>query len=397
MGSLVPDLPELHRETPCIPSPELSRVAGCNIYLKLENLQPSGSFKSRGIGALMGRALLTSSTGRAHFYCSSGGNAGLACAEAARTLRQPCDVFVWCSTPDHVLDKLAALGATPHRVGNGWPEADAYCRAAMAANPDGVYVPPFDHPLIWEGNATLVNELAALEAKGFFGGGGIDAIVCNVGGGGLLNGVMEGIERNYGAFPPSPPYESDDAISHHRPAVLALETSGADSMAASIRAGEHTTIPLVTSIASSLGAPRVAEQTYRWIEACKATTFTYTSNTVISRPVAAKPVDGIAVAAGGLKNTTTRLVSAVVPDADAVSACVRFLEDTRLLVEVACGATLAGAYSGSGSASGPLLRTALSPDADDERWACTNVVLVVCGGSNISMEMLAKYRVQYGV
>ncbi|RYC59047.1 hypothetical protein CHU98_g7157, partial [Xylaria longipes] len=78
MGSYIPDLPKLHIETPCIPSPELSRAAGCNIYLKLENLQPSGSFKSRGIGRLMSESLLSSGTGRAHFYCSSGGNAGLA-------------------------------------------------------------------------------------------------------------------------------------------------------------------------------------------------------------------------------------------------------------------------------------------------------------------------------
>lgn len=76
MGSYVPGLPKLYIETPCIPSAELSRAAGCNIYLKLENLQPSGSFKSRGIGAMMSRALASSKTGRAHFYCSSGGNAG---------------------------------------------------------------------------------------------------------------------------------------------------------------------------------------------------------------------------------------------------------------------------------------------------------------------------------
>ncbi len=54
--------------------------AGSNIYLKLENLQPSGSFKSRGVGNLMFRAAKASSQDDIHFYCSSGGNAGLACA-----------------------------------------------------------------------------------------------------------------------------------------------------------------------------------------------------------------------------------------------------------------------------------------------------------------------------
>ncbi|KAI1351810.1 tryptophan synthase beta subunit-like PLP-dependent enzyme [Xylaria sp. FL0043] len=377
MGSYVPDLPKLHIETPCIPSPELSRVAGCNIYLKLENLQPSGSFKSRGIGTLMSRALLSSTTGRAHFYCSSGGNAGLACAEAARTLRQPCDVFLPSLTPDLVLAKLAALGSTPHRAGNIWPEADAQCRTAAASDPDGVYVPPFDNPLIWAGNGTVVDELAALEAKGFFPGNGdgdgvIDAIVCSVGGGGLLNGIMEGIERNY--------------TTSTVPAVLALETMGTDSLAASIRAGSHVTIPGITSVATTLGAPRVSAQTYAWAEKCGATTFTFPS------PPPKSTTSTTTTTTINSKSTLPRLVSCVVSDAEAVSACTRFLDDARFLVEVACGAALASAYN-----SRAILRAAVAPDADDERWAKTNVVLVVCGGSGISLELLAKYRERFGV
>ncbi|KAI0490876.1 tryptophan synthase beta subunit-like PLP-dependent enzyme [Xylaria cf. heliscus] len=371
MGSYTPDLPSLHINTPCIPSRELSRAAGCNIYLKLDNLQPSGSFKSRGIGRLMSQGLLSSETGRAHFYCSSGGNAGLACAEAARTLGQPCDVFVHALTPDHVLAKLAALGAAPHRAGSSWPEADARCREVLAADPDGVYVPPFDDPRIWDGHATLVDELAALEATGFFspgtGSGSVDAIVCNVGGGGLLNGVMEGIERNY-ATPGRRP-----------PAVLALETAGADSLAASIRAGSHVTLPAITSIATTLGAPRVSERTYRWAEACGATTFTLGA----TKPPPASYADS---------NKRHRLVSAVVSDAEAVSACARFLDDARLLVEVSCGATLSSVYNPE-----TLLRAALAPDADDESWARMKIVLVVCGGLSTSADLLARYRVEFGV
>ncbi|KAI1754561.1 tryptophan synthase beta subunit-like PLP-dependent enzyme [Xylaria castorea] len=385
MGSHITDLPKLYIETPCIPSPELSRVAGCNIYLKLENLQPSGAFKSRGIGRLMSQSLLSSSTGRrAHFYCSSGGNAGLACAEAARALRQPCDVFVTLATPAHVVAKLAALGAAPHRVGDAWPEADARCREVLASDPDGVYVAPFDHPLIWDGHATLVDELAALEkSNGFFpssssSSGIIDAIVCNVGGGGLLNGVMEGVERNYAAA------AAASSGRRRRPTVLALETAGADSLAASLRAGSHVTLPAITSIATTLGAPRVSDRTYQWAEICGATLFTPT--TPATTPVK-KPTP-----ASGIIQGSKRLVSAVVSDADAVEACARFLDDARLLVEVSCGATIASAYRAE-----TILRPALAPDADDETWARMNIVLVVCGGSNISMDMLAEYRVRFGV
>ncbi|KAJ4109023.1 catabolic L-serine/threonine dehydratase [Fusarium oxysporum] len=56
MGSLGSDAKLPWIRTPCLLNPQLSRVAGCNVYLKLENLQPSGSFKSRGIGNLMTQA-----------------------------------------------------------------------------------------------------------------------------------------------------------------------------------------------------------------------------------------------------------------------------------------------------------------------------------------------------
>ncbi|KAH8166608.1 hypothetical protein CIB48_g1597 [Xylaria polymorpha] len=363
MGSYIRDLPNLYITTPCIPSHELSATAGCNIYLKLENLQPSGSFKSRGIGRLMSRSLQSSTTGRAHFYCSSGGNAGLACAEAGRTLQQPCDVFVHALTPPHVVAKLAALGATPHRVGSSFLEADARCREVAASDPEGVYVSPFDHPDVWDGAATLVDELAATKDVD------VDAIVCSVGGGGLLNGIMQGVERNYGAA----------AAVRRRPTVLAVETAGADSLAASIRAGEHVTIPAITSVATSLGAPRVSAQTFQWAQTSGATTF-----------VAGEEVDEESKLTGG-DVKRPRLVSAVISDAEAVSACARFVDDTRFLVEVACGAAVAAAYNPA------MLRAAVAPGADDETWARMNVVLVVCGGLSISMDMLAKYRAQFGV
>jgi len=370
------------------------------------------------------RSLRASSTGRAHFYCSSGGNAGLACAVAARTLGQPCDVFVPSLTPEHVLGKLSRIGATPHRAGTSWPEADAACRSAVASDPEGVYVPPFDHKLIWEGASSLVDELVALEDKGFFpaagdsgdeDAGGVDAIVCSVGGGGLLNGIMTGVERHYG----DSSTESQLRRQQRRPVVIAIETLGTDSLAASIRAGAHVTIPGITSVATSLGAPRVSAESYRWAEVCKATTFTFPLSSSPTPPLTPDVDAALAttisfgstsapalaeINTNTIANTNTstdtnakptpKLVSAVVADAHAVSACTRFVDDERLLVEVACGATIASAYNPA------LLRAAFGfgpAGMDDEAWAKKNLVLVVCGGSSISMDMLAKYQVQFGI
>jgi len=286
-----------------------------------------------------------------HFYCSSGGNAGLACATSAAALGHRATIVVPLTTPAHMVAKLEDLGAEVVQVGSGWATADAHLRATFLADgPDGgegraaaVYVPPFDHPDIWDGAASLVEELAPLFPAGGARAGRLDGIVCSVGGGGLLCGVMEGVQRVYAGRRGA------------APTVLAVETAGAESLHASVQAGELVTLPRITSVATSLGAARVAPRALEW---------------------ALRPGGG--------------LISAVVSDADAVSAAARFLDDARTLVEPACGATIAPAYNGD-------LRRHLGAELSDAEWATRNVVLVVCGGSNISLEMLLGYKKRFGV
>ncbi|KAJ9143836.1 Tryptophan synthase beta subunit-like PLP-dependent enzyme [Pleurostoma richardsiae] len=338
--------------TPCIHSAPLSRAAGCNIFLKLENLQPSGSFKSRGIGNLMVRALQSAgpSAASVHFFCSSGGNAGLACVTAAAALGRPATVVVPLTTPPHMVARLRELGADVVQLGENWAAADGHLReeliaAHRAAGGAAVYVPPFDHPDIWEGAATLVDELAAqMEAP-------VDGVVCSVGGGGLLCGVMEGAQRLSREAA-----ELGGAKWRVPPRVLAVETKGAASLHASVEAGELVTLPGITSIATSLGAPRVAVKAFEWTQ----------------------------------KAGREGLVSAVVSDADAIMGCSRFLDDARMLIEAACGATIATAYNGA-------LRRELGEGLSNEEWAKKNVVLVVCGGSNINLKMLEEYKKKYDV
>lgn len=277
------------------------------IYLKLENLQPSGSFKSRGIGNLMVRAVESTnspatSAEDVHFYSSSGGNAGLACATAAATLGRPATVIVPMITSQLMIGKLRELGAEVVQIGENWAAADRHLREVAIpeferAHPGSraVYVPPFDHPDVWDGNATLVDELKTQMSESF--DEQIDAIICNVGGGGLMCGIMQGVQKlkdsGYG-----------------RTKVLAIETEGGDSFNASVKAGELVTLPGITTIATSLGATRVAEQAFAWVER-----------------------------AGG------DLISAVVSDKAAVDAMVKFLDHARILVESACSATIATVVS----------------------------------------------------
>ncbi|CAK7273047.1 catabolic L-serine/threonine dehydratase [Sporothrix epigloea] len=344
-------------ETPCLYSAALSKTAGCNIYLKLENHQPSGSFKSRGIGNLMVRAAAKASElsgGRTsvHFYCSSGGNAGLACATAARGLDSPATIVVPTATSPYMVSKLREICNDVRVHGANWAAADQHLREdvmtkAIPGSVTPVYVPPFDHPDIWDGAASLVEEVSRQLPLGVHP----DAFVCSVGGGGLMCGLMQGMEEVYGK------------VAAHAIKVLAVETAGAESLAASVAAGELVTLPGITSIATSLGCIRVAEQTYRWYR---------------QRPKAVVPV--------------------VVSDAAATNAIVRFLDDTRLLVEPACGAALAPLYTrASSDVDMLLLRQRLGADMSDVAWAEYNVVMVVCGGSNISLDILAGFRERFGV
>lgn len=308
--------------------------------MKLENLQPSSSFKSRGIGHLMALALRHHGVNAPiHYYCSSGGNAGIACATAAISLNRPATIVVPTSTSELMVSKLRTLGAHTVVHGAHWSEADEYMRRElMASDANAVYVPPFDHPHVWAGHESLIDELE-LQMRDT---GGYDAVVCSVGGGGLFIGIMDALER-HGRL---------QAGQYRQPVrVMAMETKGADSLAFALKKGSLARLGAITSIATSLGATQVAEKAYAWA-----------------------------------KNPLVR--SCVLSDAEAAMACVEFADDERILVEPACGVSIAPAYNGSLSSMFPTL----TPD----EFSKLNIVLIVCGGSKATLQILEEYRDTYG-
>jgi len=271
----------LHVNTPLLAHAPLSRALGKQVWLKLDNLQPSGSFKLRGIGNLCQNA---HAKGATHFVCPSGGNAGFAAAVAGAALKVRTTIVVPQTTPESVREKIRAIGAEVLVHGAIWDEANQEA-LRLCEQPQAVYIPPFDHPDIWDGNGSVIDEAAQQLPDGF------DVVICAVGGGGLLAGVVQGLQRNGLQNVP----------------VIAAETEGVASYAAALQADEPVTLPAITSIANSLGSKRVAQQAFDW----------------------SKRHD---------------IRSAVVSDAQAVDACLHFADDMRLLVEPACGAALAVAY-----------------------------------------------------
>lgn len=205
--------------------------------------------------------------------------------------------------------KIRVAGGDVHTHGASWQEADDYTRELVAQDPTGVYCPPFDHPDLWDGHSTMIDEIVDDL------GGAPDGIIVSVGGGGLFAGLMLGLERNEMLDVP----------------IIAVETKGADSLNTSLKEKRLATLPGITSIATSLGARTVAKKAFEL-------------------------------------GQSSNVISHVLTDAQAASACVRFLDDERLCIEIACGVSVAVLYEN--------LLPKLLPNLHPE----SKVVLVVCGG-----------------
>ncbi|EKV15772.1 L-serine dehydratase, putative [Penicillium digitatum] len=318
-------------ETPLVESACLSRAAGCRIFLKLENVQPSGSFKSRAMGnQILSHLRNPANVGRrVHFYASSGGNAGLAAVCAARSLGYPCTVVVPMGTKPLMLDKIRAAGAADViRHGETFSEAGEYMRETIMKTSSGddqdvikIALHPFDNQPIWEGNGTIIDELetqlppvANSEDKKAYNDRAlpVDAIICSVGGGGLLNGLVMGIEKRRQKQITSSSSPTSNLIH-----LLAIETAGSDSLAAAIANKSLISLPKITSQATSLGAVRVSETTYQY---------------------AVSPPPGI------------KVHSTVLSDAEAARGVLRLANDERLLVELACGVCIEAAIGDAATA-----------------------------------------------
>jgi len=264
----------LHIATPLLESTVYGQPDR-RVWLKMEALQPPGSFKMRGVGHACETHVRR---GAKRLMSSSGGNAGLAVAHAGRALGVPVTVVVPQTTLERPKALIRRQGAEVIVHGRSWAEANAHLQTLLGE--DDAFIHPFDDPLLWQGHASMIDEVADTGLQP-------DAVVLSVGGGGLMCGVIEGLHRHGWADVP----------------VIAVETQGADSLAQSVAAGERVELPAITSIATSLGARQVCAQAFEWTR---------------RHPVR----------------------SVVVSDRQAVEACLGFALEHRMIVEPACGAAL---------------------------------------------------------
>jgi threonine dehydratase len=183
-GAIADRVRRLTRVTPLVPAPQLGRRTGADVWLKLECLQRTGSFKLRGAAArLAALARDGDARGRPQVIAASAGNHGLGVAFAAQSFGIDATILVSAQTPELKRQGIAALGATVEVAGATYDEAEAEARRRADADPGLCFVSAFDDDHVIAGNGgVLAREILAQLPD-------VELVVVPVGGGGLAGGI----------------------------------------------------------------------------------------------------------------------------------------------------------------------------------------------------------------
>jgi threonine dehydratase len=170
--------------TPLIYSHFLSEHSGCNVYLKCENLQTTGSFKIRGATSAI--LNLSNSDKRKGVITASSGNHGAAAATAAKAQGIAVSIYVPTSISSVKEKKITDHGARLIKIEGAGENAEH--EAVSAAREEGLtYVSPYNHADVVAGQGTITEELLKDLPE-------LDAVFVSVGGGGLISGIGSGLK-----------------------------------------------------------------------------------------------------------------------------------------------------------------------------------------------------------
>lgn len=226
--------PFIH-QTPLIQCATLNALSGCDLYLKGEHLQKSGSFKIRG--ALNTLLQLSDEERKRGVVAFSSGNHAQGVALAARLLQMKATIVMPSDAPTVKLQATADYGAEIVLYDRFKEDRDAIARALISES-GGTLVPPYDLPQVMAGQGSIGIEIARALPE-------LDFAFIPVGGGGLISGIAI-------------------ALKHLQPDVvlIGVEPETADDARQSRLKGEIVKIPQPSTIADGVATTSVGQHTF---------------------------------------------------------------------------------------------------------------------------------------
>jgi len=226
----------IHR-TPLLRSESLSRLQGGEVYLKLEALQKTGSFKIRGAYYAMYKYI---QEGFRKFITASAGNHAQGVAYAAQLHGVKAVVVMPSTTPWLKVKKTMDYGAEVVLHGESYYEAEK--KASELVAPDTKFLHAYNDIYVIAGQGTIGVEV--VEDLG-----DVDVVVVPIGGGGLISGIAYAVKR---ARPSAK--------------IYGVQAAGAPSVYRSLREGRIVTLDRVDTIADGIAVKRPGEITMEFIE-----------------------------------------------------------------------------------------------------------------------------------
>jgi threonine dehydratase len=284
--------------TPLRRSPWLSEASGADVFLKLETLQPTGSYKIRGAT----NAVLKLAEGakeRPVLVTASAGNHGRALAHAARAAGMPLTVYVPENAPRTKIDAIRALGADlkPCR---DYDDAERQAKL-HGANGESVFISPYAHPDVIAGAGTVAVEILEDLPD-------TEIIVAAIGGGGLISGIA--------------------IASEDRADAMGVEVEASTPFTSSLAAGRITQIEVGETLADGLSGNLDPE------------TPTFDIVRRLVKRIAVVPEDALAASIRGIAHHERLIVEGAAAAAVAAVASRKLDVHGRKVVVVVSGANI---------------------------------------------------------
>lgn len=261
------------RRTPTVYSYTYSESSGADVWLKLENLQRTGSYKVRG--ALHKLLSLAPDERARGLVAASAGNHAQGVALAAKLLGVPATIVMPLSTAIVKVQRTEDYGARVVLHGVNYDEAQARARE-LEAEGGLTLVHPFDDPDVIVGQGTVGLEILAEVSE-------LDTIVVPIGGGGLISGIALAVK----ALAP-------------RIRIVGVQAEGADPMVRSFRAGERVTVPHPSTVAEGIRVGGTGRHTFELVRALVDDCVTVTDDEIVETVVQTMDKSRVVAEAAGV-------------------------------------------------------------------------------------------------